>query len=227
MRPIVSGINWATENSAILLDEVLKPYIYQNKHIPKDNFEFIKILEEQQYGLRPLDHKNIFMGTFDVVSLYTAIPQDTATRRITQLIQLNKNTIPANIFTELTQYILSNNFFSFQGTFYKQEHGIAMGNPAGGAIANTYMLVWDKIIMNHPINSKYLNTYARYYDDGFFIRNGPEDSLTIFLSYINSIDKHIQTTSSYGKTTINLDIQITLTEHNSPFFDQTKKNSTN
>ena len=68
--------------------------------------------------------------------------------------------------------------------------------------------------MNHPIHSKYLHTYARYYDDGFFIWNGPEDSLTNFLSYINSIDKHIQTTSSYGKTTIYLDIQITLTEHN-------------
>lgn len=214
LRPIISGINWATESSAILLDETLKPLIYKQAHIPKDTFDFIKIIEEQQYDLLAQPHENLFLVTFDVVALYTAIPQDLATTRITRLIQANNSIIPAEIFTEITKFILNNNYFTFQDTTYKQEHGIAMGNPAGGAIANAYMLEWDKISMNHPIYKQHIHTYARYYDDGFIIWNGPEIQLKNYLKWINTIDKHIEITSIHGKTIPYLDIELKLTEQN-------------
>ena len=214
LRPIVSGINWATENAAILLDETLKPLINSNKHIPKDTFQFLKIIEDQQFDLLTLNHNNTFIVTFDIVSLYTAIPQDTAATRITNFLSTNRSTIPATIFNQLTNYILTNNYFTFQDTIYKQEHGIAMGNPAGGAIDNTYMLDWDKIIMNPPIHKKHLQTYLRYFVDGFIIWNGTEAQLISFLSFINSIDKHIKTTSVNGKSAVYLDTNISIDPHN-------------
>jgi hypothetical protein len=89
-----------------------------------------------------------------------------------------------------------------------------MGNPAGGAIANTYMLDWDKIIMNHHIHKIHLQLYLRYFDDGFIIWNGTETQLISFLAFINSIDKHIKTTSCYGKSAVYLDTNISIDSHN-------------
>jgi hypothetical protein len=37
LRPIISGINWATENVAEALNEALKPIIYSKPHIPSSS----------------------------------------------------------------------------------------------------------------------------------------------------------------------------------------------
>mgnify|MGYP003335416267 CR=1 FL=1 len=214
LRPIVSGINWTTENTAILLDETLKPIIYSKPHIPKDTFQFIQILEDCQYDLLTLQHQDIYLVTFDVEALYTSIPQDKAIQRITDTLQEANTLIPPSIFKEITRYILHNNYFKFQGTIYKQQHGIAMGNPAGGAIANTYMLKWDQHLLNHPKFSPFIYTYARYHDDGFTIWNGPLQELQEFLQYINTIDPDIKTTAQYGKQVNYLDLDIAITNHN-------------
>ena len=68
--------------------------------------------------------------------------------------------------------------------------------------------------MNHPVHSKHLHTYLRYYDDAFIIWNGTEKQLTDYLSFINNIDTHIKTTSSFGKTAIYLDVNIAIDTHN-------------
>ncbi len=82
---------------------------------------------------------NILFLTKNIQIIYKTynIPDtDTATTRITRLLTSKRNNIPATIYKQLTEYILSNNFFTFQRTINKQENGIAMGNPAGGAIEN-------------------------------------------------------------------------------------------
>jgi hypothetical protein len=199
---------------AILLDEALKPIIYSKPHIPKDTFQFLKIIDNCQYDLLTMNYDDLFLVTFDVEALYTSIPQDKATQRITKLFQDTNTTIPPIILTEITKYILNNNYFNFQGNTYKQNHGIAMGNPAGGAIANAYMLEWDHKILNNPAFNKHIHTYARYHDDGFTIWNGPLLVLQQWLQYINTIDPDIKTTSQHGKQITYLDIDMTITEHN-------------
>jgi hypothetical protein len=118
-----------------------------------------------------MNYDDLYLVTFDVEALYTSIPQDKATQRITKLFHDTNTTIPPIILTEITKYILNNNYFNFQGNTYKQNHGIAMGNPAGGAITNPYMLEWDHKILNNPAFNKHIHTYARYHDDGFTIWN--------------------------------------------------------
>ena len=219
LRPIISGINWATEQVAILLDEFLKPLVYAHQHIPKDTFAFLKIIEKEQYSLLSEEHNKLFLLTFDVVALYTNIPNEEATKRVTKLLTNNQinnpilNKIPPQVFTEITKYLLNNNFFTFQNKIFRQKQGIAMGTPAGGSIANTYMIEWDKTIKSSKYQP-FIHTYARYYDDGFMIWNGPEDQLKKFITYMNTVDSNIQTTANYGKTIIYLDIDIKLTDHN-------------
>lgn len=213
-RPIVSGIQWATEKCAILLDEQLKKIIYAHTHIPKDTFSVMKLIEHNQYNLLTMNPEQTYLVTFDVEALYTSIPQDQAINRTYSIIQQNSTLIPPNIYRTITQYILKNNYFTHQDKIYHQTHGIAMGNPAGGAIANTYLLTWDNNIINNHAYKNHIHMYMRYHDDGFFIWHGPEETLKQLLTFINTIDPYIKTTHTYGKQLTYLDIEITLTNHN-------------
>ena len=224
MRPIVSGIGWCTEKCAILIDEALKNIIYKHhKHIPKDTFQFLQLLERQQPQLLQHDNTNIHLVTFDVEALYTSIPQQAATQRAYKLILKHNNIqanhtdthqIPAAIYREMCRYTLENNFFSYGDTIYKQHHGIAMGCPAGGSLANTYLLEWEATFMNNTLYQPHILFYTRYYDDGFMIWSGHEQQLTQLLNHMNQIDPHIHITHSRGQQATYLDVDMMLSPHN-------------
>jgi hypothetical protein len=214
LRPIVSGIRWATENAAILLDEILKPHIAINTHLPKDSFQFIQSIEHIQYNLLAQDHNLIQLVTFDVTALYTSIPQYHAIQRITDTFNQHPHTIPTHIITQLATFVITNNYFTFKEQIYKQAHGIAMGNPAGASIANTYMLEWDKTFNKQTSFTTFAHNYQRYLDDGFLIWIGPTTELDTFITHINTIDKNIQIIAKYGKQVTYLDIDILLTPNN-------------
>jgi hypothetical protein len=213
-RPIVSGIQWATENAAILIDEILKPIIITQPHLPKDSFAFIQTIETTQYNLLPIDHENIHLVTFDVTALYTSIPTYHAIQRITDTFTESPHAIPTHIITQLAAFVITNNYFTFMDIIYKQTHGVAMGNPAGASIANIYMIQWDKIIRKHKSYIQNVHLYTRYLDDGFIIWIGPIPELNAFIAFINTIDPNIQITANHGKSITYLDIDLLLTPNN-------------
>ena len=211
LRPIVTGIKWTTENTAILIDELLKPHISTQPHLPKDSFAFISTIENMQHELLAYDHKDIQLVTFDVTSLYTNIPQYHAIQRITDLFTSTPHIIPTSIITQMATYIITNNYFTFNSEIYKQSHGIAMGNPAGASIANIYMIEWDRILRTQAAFHTHTLNYQRYLDDGFLIWIGTQEELTSFITQTNNIDRNIQIIANYGKQVTYLDIELTLT----------------
>lgn len=216
VRPIVSGINWATEHSSILLDEGLKPILYNHHvHMPKDVFHFIQKLESQQYQLLELNHDDTWLVTFDVESLYTNIPQPQAILRIHTTTQQHNTQLTPNIYKALATYVLSNNYFTFNNKTYKQNHGTAMGNPSGGSIANTYLITWETQFLNNNTYKENIKFYARYHDDGFIIWHGPLIHLLHFFRYVNTLDTSIKITHQQGKNAVYLDLELKLTTHNS------------
>ena len=86
------------------------------------------------------------MVSFDVVSLFTAIPVDKTcdyTRK-----KLDKDTwlhlrtkLNTNEVISLLEFTLSNNNFMFNESVYKQIHGCAMGSPVSPVVANLCMEV--------------------------------------------------------------------------------------
>jgi hypothetical protein len=89
-----------------------------------------------------------------------------------------------------------------------------MGCPAGGSMANTYLLKWEQTFTEDITFKPYLLCYTRYFDDGFFIWTGPNETLQKLLTCINNIDPAIKTTHSTGKSIQFLDIQITIDANN-------------
>ncbi|XP_045466657.1 uncharacterized protein LOC123675351 [Harmonia axyridis] len=87
---------------------------------------------------------------------------------------------------------MSNTYFLFQDTFYKQVKGAPMGSPLSPAIANIYMDDFE----TNAIESFHLKPtcWLRYVDDVFVIwPHGPE-TLQDFFDHLNNINSHIKFT---------------------------------
>ena len=72
--------------------------------------------------------------SFDVVSLFTAIPVDKASEYIKKELEQDatlssRTNLDIDDITALLQFALSNNYFVFNDRIYKQVHGCAMGSP--------------------------------------------------------------------------------------------------
>ena len=93
----------------------------------------------------------------------------------------------------LLKLVLNNCVFSFQGKFYKQLHGAAMGSPCSPVVANIYMEYFEKRALGPELPTSFtINTWLRYVDDVLtIIKKGTRDAL---LNYLNSKDVNIKFT---------------------------------
>ena len=84
----------------------------------------------------------------------------------------------------LLKVVLNNCVFSFQGKFYKQLHGAAMGSPCSPVVANIYMEYFEKRALGPELPVSFtINTWLRYVDDVLtIVKKGTHDSL---LNYLN------------------------------------------
>ena len=100
--------------------------------------------------------------SFDVSALFTSIPVPTALDVINHLFiehikvpeardkygcSFKQNTIglTKDEVMKLLKLVLENCVFSFQGNFFKQLHGAAMGSPCSSVVANIYMEYFEDI----------------------------------------------------------------------------------
>ena len=118
------------------------------------------------------------IASFDVVSLYTNIPNDRAVDIIMELLQEHAASTNLHGFTRVNIYyllhaILSANLFTFAGAFYQQVRGLAMGNRIAPILAVTFMHHLEKnAIYFNP--SLQVRLYVRYIDDIFIAVNTEE-----------------------------------------------------
>ncbi len=132
------------------------------------------------------------MVSFDVVSLFTAIPVDRTCEHIHN--KLNKDTtlkhrtkLSIDDIIKLLCFTLSNSFFTYKET-YKQIHGCAMGSPVSPIVANLCMEEIEELA--HKQSTSPPNKWFRFVNDIFSIIK--RHALTNFYNLLNSIDPHIK-----------------------------------
>ena len=133
--------------------------------------------------------------SFDVVSLFTAIPVDKACGYIKKTLEddtslPSRTNLNINDIVSLLNFTLSNNYFVFSDKIDKQVHGCAMGSPVSPVVANLCMEEIEESAINaSPVTPK---IWKRYVDDSFCIikKNG----VTAFHDTLNSIDTNISFT---------------------------------
>ena len=91
----------------------------------------------------------------------------------------------------MLEFCLESTCFTFQGRYFEQQEGAAMGSPISPIVANLYMERFEKKTISSSPHPPYL--CKRFVDDTFTIIKSSEK--TGFLEHLNTIDPNIQFTS--------------------------------
>ena len=84
------------------------------------------------------------LSSYDVSALITSVPIDPALKIIKDLLVKDptlkdRTVIGIDDIILLLEFCLKNTYFSFQGQFFEQVEGVAMGSPVSPIVANLYM----------------------------------------------------------------------------------------
>lgn len=97
----------------------------------------------------------------------------------------------------LFKHTLTTTYFQWNGNFYEQTDGVAMGNPLSPIVANFYMEAFEDTVLNSsPLKPTH---WFRYVDDTFVVWSHGEQLLPDFLEYLNNIHPRIQFTMEVEK----------------------------
>ncbi len=138
LRPIVTCSNTALYNTSKFLANILSPLQNHNNYSVNNSTDFAKRLTETH-----IDDDEI-MVSFDVVSLFTAIPVDKACEYIRNKLTTDKTLhvrtkLSVEDIIKLLRFTLTNSYFNYNNITYKQIHGCAMGSPVSPIVANLCM----------------------------------------------------------------------------------------
>ena len=220
LRPICSGYYSSTAKISEFVDAFLKPAAQHSSSYVRDTLDFIRKLETQV----PIhiNANNSFLVSMDVVSLYPNIDHEEGISACEEA--LNKRPsqyVPTSVLSDFIKTVLQCNTLEFNGKYYHQIKGTAMGTPMAINFANIFMSKFEKHMIRDffELYGKRPIIWLRYIDDIFFIWNDSEESLKLFINFCNSyaadnkIKSSIKFTVHYSKSeVVFLDTKVKFTD---------------
>jgi hypothetical protein len=202
-RPIIG--NSFTEDTEIcrFIDSFLQPIVSKQPHIVSNTDEVL-----HKISLLSLS-KNAYLFSLDVTSLYTNIPIAAGINTVKEFFERFPETKrpDKNLLTLLSISLYKNDFF-FNGQFYRQKKGVAMGKQFAPNFANLYMCRWEENVL-HTLPGPKPKIWLRYIDDIFGIWEGSITELKTFVTLINECDSNIQVSCNSSLTDLQfLDLVI-------------------
>ena len=188
-RPIVNSIGTITEKLSAYIDQHIRPLVPNIPTYIKDTTDFINTIEGIQ--LDPTD----LLVTIDVSALYTSIPHNEGLMAINKALENQYDPLLKTFICRLTHQVLIKNYFTFNGKFYHQIQGTAMGTRMAPSYANLFMYQLESNILRSLILKP--DYWYRYIDDIFAIwTHGPEE-LHHMMTILNHYHPTIKFTHSY------------------------------
>jgi retron-type reverse transcriptase len=127
------------------------------------------------------------MVSFDVISLFTKVP-------IADSLELLGHHFEDD-FLALFIHVQTFTYFCFDGQFYKQTDGVAMGLPLSPIITNFFIEDFEKKALDQVAHKPIC--WFRYVDDTCIIWPHGQEKLTEFLNHL--IGLHIKYSSQWKK----------------------------
>ena len=137
LRPIVSSCGLVTFGVAKELAKILKPLVYKSPHHINSTRDFVE--KVRHITLAPGE----CLSSYDVSALFTSVPIVPALK-IKDLLEKDptlkdRTVMGVDDIILLLEFCLKNSYFSFQGQFFEQFEGAAMGSLVSPIVANLYM----------------------------------------------------------------------------------------
>ena len=178
--PIVSTVGTFNYNLACFLCDLCSPLV-PNDYSCKDTFSFVCQIKNANLSKK-------FLVSCDVTSLFANI---SLPETIDVAINLIFNHNPDLNITSLN-FATSQIHFMFNGNFYKQIDGVAMGSPLAPVLANIFMGFYESKWLNeHNLNKP--KFCLRYVDDILADFDKEQYSLN-FLNFLNKRHPNIKFT---------------------------------
>ena len=173
VRPIISSVGSCTYKLSKYLVKILSPLLgsISESHIKNSNDFHDQLCN---VDVTP----NLRMASFDVVSLFTKVPIDDLFDYLSRYLINHNFDIPSTDIIKLLELCVRDSKFTFNGKFYKQVFGMAMGNPLSPLLANLYMEFFEKNLL--PTITSIPYKWKRYVDDVFVLFHFNFDIETFF-----------------------------------------------
>lgn len=178
-RLIISCVTYITTPLSTWLDALLQPLVSAIPTVTKDSKTFVQSIESLK--ISPNRRNECILFTADISSLYTMIPtqkgidlmvrflnRDTSIQYLTQLYPdvVNIQIVITAIITALT-IVLKNNIIEFEGKFYIQINGTAMGQSCAVVYANIFVYELECELIKITTFNGTTFFYTRFVDDVF------------------------------------------------------------
>ena len=194
MRPIVSCIGSPTYGISKFIASKISPLAGKSDSYVKNSKHFIESID----GIRVEDDE--VMISFDVKSLFTNVPIKESLEVIYEMLSNDDSLEERTLLTkeriiEMLRMCLKSTYFCYDGDYYEQKEGAAMGSPVSAIVANLYMEFFEKLaIETSPVKP---TLWKRFVDDIFCIlKRGKESQL---FDHLNGIRGEIQFTMESEK----------------------------
>jgi len=209
LRPIMAGLKSPTIAISKWLDGLLRP-LFDRLTCDTTILNGVQLIQQaERWSARYLTPATSFI-TMDVTDLYTMIPQEggiTAIKRLIEASGLKQiDGVKKEIILALARFVMTNNYFYLDGSYYKQIRGGAMGSPLTLTIANAYMYFVERPIAKWAHRT--CSLYYRYIDDLFIMSNVHVDILKGLVNFWNRLDSNIELSESIEQTAEYLDVKL-------------------
>lgn len=184
-RPIVSDCGSETYQTAEFIDYHLNPLAVIHPSYVKDTYHFLELVKNLKVPERSM------LFSIDVESLYTNIDIKSGLEVVKKIFEKNPNpNRPDEEILKLLEINLTKNDFVFNGKYYLQIKGTAMGKRFAPAYANIFMANWEEeALAKCPKKPLY---YLRYLDDIWGVWCHTKNDFEEFMEILNGHDPSIK-----------------------------------
>ena len=190
LRPILSMVGTPQYMVAKMLHTILKPLI-KTENTCADSFELVKMVKQLTI------EDSTVLCSFDIESLFPSIPvEETIGYCLEEFDKLQNDQIDKVGLKKLLEYCCRDVPFLYNGSWYKQVDGVAMGSPLAPTLAGIFLNKLERQFTDFEGTMPKL--FIRYVDDCFVAFKQHSD-VQPFLKFCNALHPNIKYTIEYEK----------------------------
>ncbi len=190
LRPIVASRGSITYGVARYIADILSPLVGKTPRHLNNSTDLVNKLKDIR--LEPDES----LVSFDVSALFTSVPVEESLEIIREKLASDPTlgdhtSLSADQVTDILRVCLTTTYFRYEGEYYVQVEGAAMGSPVSPIVANLFMEHFEeKALTTYPQPPR---IWVRYVDDtGTIIKTSHIDSFT---AHLNQVHPNIKFTS--------------------------------
>lgn len=195
-RPIVSDCGSESYKTAEFIDYFLNPLSMKHPSYVKDTYHFINLVKTLKIP------KSSFLFSMDIESLYTNIDIGAGITCVKNILKKYPDPDrPDEAILKLLEINLQRNDFEFNGEYFLQIKGTAMGKKFAPAYANIFMANWEQEVLQKCLKKPFY--YLRYLDDIWGIWPFTMKEFEEFVEVLNTHDPSIKLKHEINEKSIN------------------------